>query len=161
MRDLVGLCVGQAGRRVDRELVYFFRIACRDFFNLHAAFGTGHQGYTLRDAIDDHADIQLFADVGALLHQQPLHQPSLRTGLMRHQSHAKDVGCVCMHLVERLRHFDAAAFAAAAGMDLRLDYPDISAQLARRAIGLGYRKAGAPRGVATPNLRRISLPWYS
>ena len=47
-----------------------------------------------------------------------------------------------MHLLERLRHFDAAAFAAAACVNLRLDHPDLTAQLTRRRIGVGDGKAG-------------------
>ena len=42
---------------------------------------------------------------------------------------------------ERLRHLDAAAFAAAAGMNLRLDHPDFAADFARGGIRLGHRKA--------------------
>ena len=51
-----------------------------------------------------------------------------------------------MHLIERLRHLDAAALAAAAGVDLRLHHPNLAAQLARGRVRLRHRKAGTPRG---------------
>ena len=77
---------------------------------------------------------------------------------MGDQRHAEDLRGEVVHLLQGLRHLDAAALAAAAGVDLRLDDPDLAAELARRGIRLGHRKAGTPRGVATPYLRRISLP---
>ena len=42
----------------------------------------------------------------------------------------------CLDLVERARELDAAALAAAAGVDLRLDDPDRAAELLRRLDGL-------------------------
>ena len=33
----------------------------------------------LRGAVDDHADIEFFADIGALLHQQAIHEPAFGT----------------------------------------------------------------------------------
>src|SRR5271156_5637800 len=46
-----------------------------------------------------------------------------------------------MHLIERLRHLDAAALAAAAGVDLRLHHPDFAAELPGGGVRLGYGEA--------------------
>ena len=60
---------------------------------------------------------------------------------MGHERHSQDLRGMLMHLCERLRHLDAAAFAAAAGVNLRLYHPDLAAELARRLIRLCHRKA--------------------
>ena len=64
-------------------------------------------------------------------------------------------------LVDRFGDLDPAALAAAAGVDLRLDDPDGTVERLGRANGLVDAEGGMPRGVAMPNLRKISLPWYS
>ena len=52
-----------------------------------------------------------------------------------------------MDFLQRLGDLDAAAFAAPAGVNLRLDDPDLSAELARSRIGLiATEKQGTPRG---------------
>ncbi len=85
--------------------------------------------------------------------------PPLRSGLMRHQGHAEDLRGVFMHLVERLRHFDAAALAPASGMDLRLDHPHLAAQPARCRIGLRNGEArGPPRGRDTDFAQDLLCP---
>jgi len=52
------------------------------------------------------------------------------------------------HLVDRLGDFHAAALAAAASMDLRLDYPDRAAQLFSCLHGLvhGHARNAARNG---------------
>ena len=66
-----------------------------------------------------------------------------------------------MHFLERLCHLDAAALAAAAGMDLGLHHPDLAADFARSGIRLGHRKASDPaRGgnsVPTENFLALIL----
>ena len=61
-----------------------------------------------------------------------------------------------------LRELDAAALAAAAGVDLRLDDPDRAAELLRRLDRLvdaeGRDSRAAP---GCRSWRKISLPWYS
>ena len=47
---------------------------------------------------------------------------------MGDQRHAQDLRGEFMHFLQRLRHLDAAAFAAAAGMNLRLDDPNFAAE---------------------------------
>ncbi len=41
---------------------------------------------------------------------------------MRYQLHTQDLGSIALGLFKRARHLDAAALAASAGVDLRLDY---------------------------------------
>jgi hypothetical protein len=53
--------------------VDLLRVLRRDFLDVHAAFGRRHQADALRHAVDDHADIELFLDVGALFDQQAPH----------------------------------------------------------------------------------------
>ena len=77
------------------------------------------------------ADVELLADVGAFLDQQPPHLLALGTGLVRDELHAEDLAGERAHFVDRARELDAAALAAATGVDLRLHDPDRSAQLPR------------------------------
>ncbi len=113
-----------------------------DLLDFHAALRACHQGHALRGAVDHHPHVQFLGDVGALFHEQTLHQAPLGAGLVGHQRHAENLRGELMHLFERLRHLDAAALAAASGMDLRLHDPDLAAEFARGGIRLGHRKAG-------------------
>ena len=79
-------------------------------------------------AVDDHADVELLPDVGALLDQQPAHLLPVRTGLVGDELHAQDLAGQRAHFVDRLGDLDPAALAAAAGVDLRLDDPDGAAE---------------------------------
>ena len=123
-----------------------------DGLDVHAALGTGHQRDALRAAVDDHADVEFLFDVRAFLHQQPAHLLPARAGLVRDQLHAEDLGRALLHLVERLRDLDAAALAAAAGVDLRLDDPHLAAERLRGLDGLvdGKRRNAARNGHAEP-----------
>ena len=51
---------------------------------------------------------------------------------MRLQHHAEYLARVLFHFVDRFRELDAAALAAAAGMDLRFHHPHFAAELLRR-----------------------------
>ncbi len=73
-------------------------------------------------------NVQFLLDVGAFLDQQAAHFLAFRAGLVRDQLHAEDLVRVFAHLIQRLGNLDAAALAAAAGVDLRLDDPDRAAQ---------------------------------
>src|SRR5258707_891666 len=140
-RNLIGLVLSQAGLGIDGDFVYFLRMLRGDFLDLHAAFRTRHQRDALRGAIDDHADIEFFANVGTLLDQQSSDQPAIRSGLMRDQSHPEDFGCEVVNFLQRLGDFDATALAASAVMNLRLDDPDFSPELSRRRVRLGNCEA--------------------
>ena len=62
--------------------------------------------------------------------------PALRAGLMRDQRHADHLLGELLGLVGRFRQLDAAALAAAAGMDLRLHDDDAAAE--PLGDGLGF-----------------------
>ena len=157
--DVICLGIGQTAVRIDGDLVNLVRRMLGNLFDFHAAFGTGHQRDALRGAVDHHADVQFLADVGAFLDQQTFHQPPFRSGLVSHQGHAQDILGIVVHFLQRLGYFDAAALAAAAGVNLRLDHPDLCRRVLRAAASASAtEKQGTPRGVATPYLRRSSLP---
>ena len=100
-----------------------------DFLDVHATFARGHQHDALRNAIGDHRYVQLFLDVRAFFDQQAAHFLAFRAGLVRDQLHAHDLVRVILHLLERFRDLHAAALAAAARMNLRLDDPDRTTEL--------------------------------
>jgi hypothetical protein len=112
-----------------------------DLLDVHPALAGGHQGHPLRGAVDDHADVQLLADVGALLDQQAPHLLPVRPGLMGDELHAENARRMRAHLVERARELHATALAAAAGVDLRLDDPDRTAELLRGVDRLVHGEA--------------------
>ena len=130
-----GLAVFQAGRRVDEDLVDFVGCFGGDLLDVHAAFAARHQADALGAAIHHHAEIEFFFDVGALFDQQPPHLLPLRTGLVRLQHHAEDLARVLFHFVDGFRDLDAAALAAAAGVNLRFHNPHLAAEGLRRRDG--------------------------
>src|SRR5690606_23509264 len=116
--NVFGFGVGQTGERIDEHLVDFLGRLGGDFFDVHTAFAGGHQRHALGAAIDDHADVQFFLDVGAFLDQQTTDLLAFGAGLVRHQLHTEDIVRVFANLIERLRHFHAAALTAAASVNL-------------------------------------------
>ena len=125
-----------AGGRIDGEGDDLLRRRVRHLFDVHAALGRGDDRHAAGLAIDQHRQIELAGDVGALFDIEPAHQPALRTGLVGDQRHAEHGLGERVHLAERLGDLDAAALAAAAGVDLRLDHPDRPVELFRRLHGL-------------------------
>jgi hypothetical protein len=77
---------------------------------------------------------------------------AVRAGLMGDQHGAEQALRLRPHLVDRLDHLDAAGLAAAAGVDLRLDDPDRSAELVRSLDRLIGRE-----GRSTPRHRHAEL----
>src|SRR6266436_3303230 len=61
---------------------------------------------------------------------------------MGFELHAQNFLCPGAHLIDRFRDLHAAAFAAAAGVDLRLHYPDLAAELLRRVDRLVHAHRG-------------------
>ncbi len=157
--ELDGVGLAQAGFGVDADLVDLLRRARRHLLDLGAALGARHDGDALRAAVDDEADVELVADVGALLDQQPLHQLPLRSRLVRDEGHAEDGRGVLTHLLEGAGELDAAPLAAPAGVDLRLDHPHVAAELLRRGDGLVHAEArlAARRGDAVAAQQLLGL----
>ena len=73
-------------------------------------------------AVDQNSQIKFFLDRQRLFNQQPAHDAALGAGLMRHQLHAQHLVGEIARLAHRLGDLHAAAFAASAGMNLRLDH---------------------------------------
>jgi len=69
---------------------------------------------------------------------------------MRHQGHAENLTGVCAHLVDTVGELDAAALAAATGMDLRLDNPFLTADGLRGRDRFIDRKTGLAAGYSNP-----------
>ncbi len=131
-RDVIGLAALQARHRVDEHLMDILRCLGGDFLDIHAALATRHQAHALRAAVNHHADVELLLDVGAFFDQESPYFLPQRAGLMRLQHHAENPARMLLHFVERFCKLDAAALAAAAGMDLGFHHPHFAAELCCR-----------------------------
>ena len=150
-RQLLRLERLEAGRRVDVLLEDELGRLFRDLLDLHAAGRAGHHDGPLGRAVDDEAEVQFAGDRQPLLHEHALDDLALGPGLVRHEVHADDRRRQPLDVVHRLGDLDAAAFAAAAGVDLGLD-DDRQAQLLRHVHGLvgGERDVTARHRHAEP-----------
>ena len=113
-----------------------------DFFDLHAARRRRHEDVAAIHAVEQHAEVKLARDGQRLFDQQPLHRLAFRAGLMRDQLHAEHLGRQLAGFLRRLGQLDAAALAAAAGMNLGFDDHAgraVFKQLARRVQRLFAR----------------------
>ena len=118
-----------AGGRIDRHHEDLLGGLGGDLLDLHAALGRRHHGDAPGGAVDQHAEIELAADVEAFLDVDALDFLALGAGLVGDQVHADHLLGGIGHVLDGLDHLDAAALAAAAGMDLGLHDPDAAAQL--------------------------------
>ena len=134
------LGVGQTDQRVDEDLEDLLGRVVGHRLDVHAAFAAGHHGHALGGPVGERGDVVLVPDVGAFFDQQPAHLLAHRAGLVRDQLHAQDLPGQLFDLVERARQLDAAALAATAGMDLRLDHPDGPTELLRCLGRLQHRE---------------------
>ena len=114
----------------------------RHLLDVHAAFGGGDEGDAAGGAVDQRRQIQLARDGRAVLDIEPPHHAALRPGLVGDQRHAQHALGFLLHIVDGLDHLDAAALAAAAGMDLRLHHPDRAAQFLGRRHRFLDREGG-------------------
>ena len=73
----------------------------------------------------------------------------------------KDLACDLLRFFRRFGKLYAAAFAAAAGMDLGFDDNDIRAEFARRRFRFFRRTGNDAARTGTPYSFRMALPWYS
>ena len=89
-------------------------------FNLHAAGRRGHEHRLALHAVEHDAEIQLALDGQRLFDQEALHHAALGAGLVGDQLHADHAAGDFGGFGGVLGDFDASAFAAAAGVNLRL-----------------------------------------
>ena len=127
-----------------------FRRLRGDFLDVHAAVGAGHDHRLAGRAIEHDAEIQLARHLQAFFDEHARDDAPFGTGLMRDERHADHLARELLGLLRRLRELDAAALAAAAGVNLRLDDDDVAAEAAAAARRLRALKATSPRGTGTP-----------
>jgi hypothetical protein len=120
----------RAEDRIDGDAVDRFRIALRDFLDLHAALRGRHDHREAETAVEGDAEVELLVDVERFLDQDLAHDAPLGAGLVRDEGHPEDLLRQLAGFVRVVRELDAAALAAAAGVDLRLD-DDAAAELLR------------------------------
>ncbi len=117
--------------------------------DIDAALGRGDERDAPGPAIDQEREVKLARDGRVLDHIDMPHQPAFRPGLGRDERHAQNAVGFGMKLFERLHELDAAAFAAAAGMNLSLHDEGLAAEIAgvrsslfgaRRHLAVGYRR---------------------
>ena len=139
--DLAAVEGGIARRRIDRQRDDLVGRVVRHLLDVHAAFGGDDEGDARGGAVDQRRQIELAADVAAVLDEQALDGAAGRPGLDRHQRLAQHLLGDGLHLVDGLGESHAAlvagvgllelALAAAAGVDLRLHHPDRAGQRLR------------------------------
>ncbi len=136
--------------RIDRDGDDLVRRVVRDLLDVHAAFGRGDDRDARDFAVDQHREIELLLDRGALLDVDAVDLLALRAGLQRDESRTEHLPGELLYFVDRLGDAHAAlvaglrflefALAAAAGVDLRLDGPHRAAELLCRLHGLRHRE---------------------
>ena len=96
-RNVRRVLVSQALHRVDRHLVDFLGCRGRHLLDVHAALARGHEHHPLRAAVDDHANVEFFSDVGAFLDQQAPDFLAVGAGLVGLQLHAENLPRDLLH----------------------------------------------------------------
>jgi len=120
---LVGL---QSRGGVDVHAQDLLRLVRRHFFDVHAARRRGDDRHAAAFAVQRQREIDLAFDLRTGLHVHRLDGQAFGTGLFGHQPLAEHVCGRAAHRVEVTRELDAAGLAAAAGMHLRLDDPQVA-----------------------------------
>ncbi len=133
----------EAGHGIDLHFQNRVWIFGRDFLDLHAAGSRRHEHRLRRHAIDYDSQIKFALNRQRLFNQQALNDLAFSPGLVRDQPHAQNLVGPHPGFVQVLRDLNAAALAASAGVDLRLDHHALCAfreQLVRRFFSLFARK---------------------
>ncbi len=158
--------VAQPRRRVDREGHDLLGGRSRDFLDVHAAFGRDDEGNARGLAVDQQREVEFARDVRAIFDVDAVDLLAGRAGLVRHQRAAEHLLGELGGFFHRLGQANAAlltgfglfelALAAAAGVDLSLDDPKRSVELARRRLGfLGFQDSAAVRNRAAIALEEL------
>ena len=100
----------------------------------------------LRGAVEDEAEVQLAVDGEAFLDQQARHLLAVGTGLIGDERLAEQLARDRLGLFGRLGELDAAGLAAAAGMNLRLDDRNGSAEPLGDVVNFFGRERHFPAG---------------
>ena len=122
----------------DRE--DFFRRVVRHLFDVHAAGAGGDHRNAAALAIERQAQVQLALDFRAGFDVHLLDRESGGAGLLGDEPLAEHRGGRRADRLELAHQLDAAGFAAAAGVHLRLDDPGRAAQRTRG--GFGFVRVG-------------------
>ena len=143
MKGLISARVQSSSSQALAGFHYFLEDTLRclrgDFFDVHAAVGRGHEDVLARGSVEHDAQVEFTLDRKSLFDEQALHDAAFRSGLMRYEAHAEDLFGDARGILGVLRHLDAAAFAASAGVNLRLhDYAP--ADLLRRSRSFFHRE---------------------
>ena len=129
-----------------------------DLLDLDAAFLADHQHEPLARAIEDDAEVELALDLQPLLDQHALDDLPRRPGLVGDEVHAEDLLRGAERFVGALDDLDAAALAAAAGVDLRLDDDGAAAEPLRPPpVASAALKMTSPCGTGTPYFDRMAF----
>src|SRR5204863_1916385 len=104
------------------------RFRCH-LFDIHAALGRGNAGRAAAAPVDEHGEIDLAGDLGALFDIDALDLFALGPRLMGNQLHAEHGIGPRDDLLDRTADLDPARLAAAAGMDLGLHHPNGTVEL--------------------------------
>ena len=126
----------------------------RDLLDVHAAFRRDDEGDLAGGAVDEHGEIELGLDVGAVLDIEAVDLLAGLAGLDRDEGVAEHLLREFLDLVDGLGEAHAAllagggflelALAAAARMDLGLHDPERTAEF----LGRGFRLVGGEDGHA-------------
>jgi hypothetical protein len=128
-----------------------FRIARRNLFDFHTAFGACHHHGFSQGAVDEHREVEFPFNPHLLFNQHLAHLLTFRSGLVRNKLHTKNLAGYLLGVLDGVGELDATALAASAGMDLRL-YDNLSAQLLSDLPGLLRRRSHTAVGHRHPEL---------
>ena len=126
----------EASRRMHGDRLDLLRVLLGHFFNVHAAFGRGHEDDALQRAVDQGRHIQLAGNGAGLFHPHAVDGQTLGVGLLGDQARADHLAGRIFHGIEALDELHAAGLAAAAGMHLRLDDKLVAANFLGHRAGL-------------------------
>src|SRR5690606_16501078 len=139
---LVGL---QALHVVDVEGLDLLGRLGGHLLDVHAALAGGDEGDRLRAAVDQHRQVQLLVDVRAFGDQHRVDRQRNAGRLVGLHLRAEHALGVLAHLVEAAGELDAAGLAAATGVDLGLDHPEVAGNGLGGVDRLFGRARNAPR----------------
>ena len=148
-RDPPALERQHAEQRIDQLPQDRVGIRLGHVLDVHAARARCHQEGAFGGAVQGHAQVELPVDFQGFLDQHLAHLLAFGAGLVGHQLHAQDLTGQPFRLARTRSHLDAAALAATAGVNLRLDHAAAAEVLADRPglsgvvdhLALGHRGA--------------------